>query len=82
MTLSGIGERAGNAALEEVVMSMDVRKDFYQITARIKKEQIYPSTRLLSLIIGRLYRPTNRLSIANALPMNPAFIRTGCSRIV
>jgi 2-isopropylmalate synthase len=66
VTLSGIGERAGNAALEEVVMSMDVRKDFYQLTTGIKKEQIYPSTRLLSLIIGQPIPPYKSIIGANA----------------
>jgi len=66
VTLSGIGERAGNAALEEVVMSMDVRKDFYQLTTNIRKEQIFPSTRLLSLIIGQPIPPYKSIIGANA----------------
>jgi 2-isopropylmalate synthase len=66
VTLSGIGERAGNAALEEVVMSMDVRKEFYQLTTNIKKEQIFPSTRLLSLIIGQPIPPYKSIIGANA----------------
>ncbi|GAB6058266.1 2-isopropylmalate synthase [Desulfonatronum parangueonense] len=53
VTLSGIGERAGNAALEEVVMALNVRKDIYNLTTNIKTEQLFPSCRLLSLIIGR-----------------------------
>ncbi|TVQ95990.1 MAG: 2-isopropylmalate synthase [Desulfovibrionales bacterium] len=53
VTLSGIGERAGNAALEEVVMALNVRKDVYNLTTTIKTEQLFPSCRLLSLIIGR-----------------------------
>ncbi|WP_028571620.1 2-isopropylmalate synthase [Desulfonatronum lacustre] len=53
VTLSGIGERAGNAALEEVVMALNVRKDVYNLTTTIKTEQLFPSCRLLSLVIGR-----------------------------
>ncbi|SMP59247.1 2-isopropylmalate synthase [Desulfonatronum zhilinae] len=53
VTLSGIGERAGNAALEEVVMALNVRKDVYNLTTTIKTEQLFPSCRLLSMIIGR-----------------------------
>ena len=53
VTLSGIGERAGNAALEEVVMALNVRKDLYNLTTTIKTEQLFPSCRLLSLVIGR-----------------------------
>jgi 2-isopropylmalate synthase len=66
VTLSGIGERAGNAALEEVVMALNVRKDVYNLTTTIKTEQLFPSCRLLSLIIGRPI-PANKAVIgANA----------------
>jgi 2-isopropylmalate synthase len=53
VTLNGIGERAGNAALEEVVMALEVRKDLHGLETNIVKEQIYPTCRLLSLIIGQ-----------------------------
>lgn len=53
LTLLGIGERAGNASLEEVVSALNVRRDFFGLTHRIKPRQIFPSCRLLSLIIGR-----------------------------
>lgn len=66
VTLSGIGERAGNAALEEVVMSLEVRKDFYQLSSNIKKEQLYPSCRLLSLIIGQPIAPYKPIVGVNA----------------
>ncbi len=52
-TLCGIGERAGNAALEEIVMTMKVRNDIYPYQTNIVPEQLYPACRLLSLIIGR-----------------------------
>jgi 2-isopropylmalate synthase len=52
VTLNGIGERAGNASLEEFVMSLHVRKDFLPFTTRINTTQLYPSSRLLSNIIG------------------------------
>jgi len=52
VTLNGIGERAGNAALEEFVMSLYVRKDIFPFTTNIKTTQIYSSSRLLSNIIG------------------------------
>jgi 2-isopropylmalate synthase len=66
VTLSGIGERAGNAALEEVVMALNVRKDVYNLATTIKTEQLFPSCRLLSLIIGRPI-PANKAVIgANA----------------
>ena len=53
LALGGIGERAGNAALEEVCMALKVRQDAYGLETRIQSEQIYPSCRMLSLIIGR-----------------------------
>jgi len=52
VTLCGIGERAGNTALEEVVMALHVRKSYYGFETNIKKELIYPACRLLSMIIG------------------------------
>ncbi len=53
VTLCGIGERAGNAALEEFVMVMNTRQDIYPFKTNINAEQLYPACRLLSLIIGR-----------------------------
>ena len=52
LTLNGIGERAGNAALEEFVMSLNVRKDLLPFTTNIDTKQIYNASRLLSNIIG------------------------------
>ncbi len=60
VTLCGIGERAGNAALEEVIMALNVRKSFYNFETNIKTERIYPACRLLSMIIGQpipAYKP-------------------------
>jgi 2-isopropylmalate synthase len=53
VTLNGIGERAGNAALEEVVMALRVREDAYGVQNKIQTEQVYPTCRLLSLVIGQ-----------------------------
>ncbi len=66
VTLSGIGERAGNAALEEVIMALDVRADHYKLETGIKKEQLFPSCRLLSLIIGQPIPPYKAITGANA----------------
>ncbi|MBQ4567678.1 MAG: 2-isopropylmalate synthase [Desulfovibrio sp.] len=66
VTLNGIGERAGNASLEEVVMALRVRHDFYQLEHNIRTEQLYPSCRLLSMIIGQPI-PNNKAIVgANA----------------
>lgn len=53
VTLCGIGERAGNTSLEEVVMALNVRRDLFHLETGIVKEQLFPSCRLLSMIIGK-----------------------------
>ena len=53
-TVNGIGERAGNTSLEEVVMAIRTRRDvFGEVDTGIVSEQIYPTSRLLSQIIGQ-----------------------------
>lgn len=52
-TVCGIGERAGNAALEEITMALNVRKDFYGCETGIVTERIYPACRRLSRTIGQ-----------------------------
>jgi 2-isopropylmalate synthase len=51
-TINGIGERAGNTALEEVVMALRTRQDFYQLTTGINTKHLYPLSRKLSHITG------------------------------
>jgi 2-isopropylmalate synthase len=51
-TINGIGERAGNAALEEIVMALKTRFDYYGLTTGIKSERLYPTSRMLSAITG------------------------------
>src|SRR5258706_11022308 len=51
-TINGIGERAGNAALEEIVMSMRTRQDYYKIGTRIDCAKIYPTSRMVSSLTG------------------------------
>lgn len=51
-TVNGIGERAGNAALEEVVMAIDTRQDFYGATTDVDTTQIYRTSKMLSAITG------------------------------
>ncbi|MDP2719200.1 MAG: 2-isopropylmalate synthase [Dehalococcoidia bacterium] len=51
-TVNGIGERAGNAALEEIVMAIHTRKDFFNLTSGIDSTQIYKSSRLVSDMTG------------------------------
>lgn len=51
-TVNGIGERAGNTSLEEVVMAIKTRKDLFGLETNVVTEQIYPTSRLLSQITG------------------------------
>ena len=51
-TINGIGERAGNTSLEEVVMALHTRRDFYGLTTGINTRYLYPTSRKLSLITG------------------------------
>jgi 2-isopropylmalate synthase len=51
-TINGIGERAGNAALEEIVMALKTRHDFYKLRTRIDTTKIYPASRMVSTLTG------------------------------
>ncbi len=51
-TINGIGERAGNCSLEEIVMALRTRNDFYHCTTGIKTERLVPTSRLVSNITG------------------------------
>jgi len=65
-TVNGIGERAGNASMEEIVMALKTRKDFFQYGVGIITEQIYPTSRLLTSITGILVPPNKAIVGANA----------------
>ena len=65
-TVNGIGERAGNASLEEVVMAVHTRKDFYDAETGIHTKQIYKSSKLLSNITGVPIPPSKAIVGANA----------------
>ncbi|HHY46406.1 MAG TPA: 2-isopropylmalate synthase [Firmicutes bacterium] len=51
-TVNGIGERAGNAALEEIVMALATRRDYYDAVTRVVTEQIYRTSRMVSTFTG------------------------------
>jgi 2-isopropylmalate synthase len=51
-TINGIGERAGNTALEEIVMAMKTRNDFYNYTTNINSNRLVPTSRLVSTVTG------------------------------
>lgn len=58
-TINGIGERAGNTSMEEVVMALETRRDVFGLQTNIVTEQIYPASRLLSQVTG-LVVPLNK----------------------
>lgn len=66
VTVNGIGERAGNTSLEEVVMSLHTRPNFFPQTTTIDTKRIYPTSRLVSMITGILVQPNRAIVGANA----------------
>ena len=65
-TVNGIGERAGNTALEEVVMALHTRRDSYGLSTNIKTEEIYKTSRMVSTMTGILVQPNKAIVGANA----------------
>ena len=65
-TVNGIGERAGNASMEEIVMALHTRRDFYGAETGVNTRQIYRSSKLLSNITGVPIPPSKAIVGANA----------------
>jgi len=65
-TINGIGERAGNASLEEIVMAMRVRPDRYPYETGVVGEQIYPSSQMLAEITRVSVQPNKAITGRNA----------------
>jgi 2-isopropylmalate synthase len=65
-TINGIGERAGNASLEEIVMALRVRPDRYPYETSIVSEQIFPASQMLSEITGVPVQPNKAITGRNA----------------
>jgi 2-isopropylmalate synthase len=65
-TVNGIGERAGNASMEEVVMGLRVRKNFFNADTNIYAEEITKASRLVSSITGFVVQPNKAIVGANA----------------
>lgn len=65
-TINGIGERAGNASLEEVVMAMKVRNKLIEVDTEIVTEQIYPTSKLLTHTTGIRVQPNKAIVGGNA----------------
>ncbi len=65
-TINGIGERAGNAALEEIAAALYVRSDHYNVTSSIKLDRLYPASQVLGQIITFKPSPNKAIVGANA----------------
>lgn len=65
-TINGLGERAGNTALEEIVMAVKTRKDYFNLDLSIDTSQIVPASKLVSQITGFAVQPNKSVVGANA----------------
>ena len=66
VTINGIGERAGNTSLEEIVMGLYTRRDHLGLETSINTREIYPSSRLVSMVTGMVVQPNKAVVGANA----------------
>ena len=65
-TINGLGERAGNTAMEELVMALRTRADLVDVHTDVVTEHIYPTSRLVSTITGMVVQPNKAIVGANA----------------
>lgn len=65
-TINGLGERAGNASLEEIVMAVKTRQDLFEVDTRLDTTQIVPASRLVSTVTGFPVQPNKAIVGANA----------------
>ncbi|MFH1367890.1 MAG: 2-isopropylmalate synthase [Elusimicrobiota bacterium] len=65
-TINGIGERAGNAALEEIVMALRTRKDMFDVEWGIDTREIYKASKLVTTLTGVVVQPNKAIVGANA----------------
>lgn len=66
VTINGIGERAGNTSLEEVVMGLYTRKEHLGLATNVNTREIHPASRLVSMITGIVVQPNKAVVGANA----------------
>lgn len=78
--VNGIGERAGNASLEEVVMAIETRKDILGLHTNIRTKHIYPTSRLLAEITGVEVQPNKAIVGANAFAHESGIHQAGLIR--
>jgi 2-isopropylmalate synthase len=65
-TINGIGERAGNAALEEIVMALETSKDFYNLHTNVDTTQLHRTSRMVSTFTGIVVQPNKAVVGSNA----------------
>lgn len=65
-TINGIGERAGNASLEEIVMAIETRKNNMNYSTRVNTKEIYPASQMLAQITGKGVQPNKAIVGENA----------------
>ncbi|MEX2456042.1 MAG: 2-isopropylmalate synthase, partial [Balneolaceae bacterium] len=65
-TINGIGERAGNASLEEIVMAIETRKNNMNFSTAVNTKEIYPSSQMLAQITGKGVQPNKAIVGENA----------------
>jgi len=65
-TINGLGERAGNASLEEIVMALNTRRDIFDCATSIKTEELYRTSRLVSKLTGIVVQPNKAIVGRNA----------------
>lgn len=65
-TINGLGERAGNASLEEIVMALRTRKDIFNFSTKVRTKEIYKTSRLVSKLTGIPVQPNKAIVGGNA----------------
>jgi 2-isopropylmalate synthase len=65
-TINGLGERAGNTSLEEIVMAIKTRRDYFNLSTGVDTSQIVPSSKMVSQITGFVVQPNKAVVGANA----------------
>lgn len=79
-TVNGIGERAGNAALEEIVMNLKAREDFYRATCAIDTMQLNKTSKLLTAITGVKVQPNKAIVGENAFAQESGYYPHGAKQ--
>ena len=81
-TVNGIGERAGNASLEEIVMALETRRDFWDHSTGIDTREIYRSSRLVSMYTGMVVPPNKAVVGDNAFAHESGIHQDGVIKAV